>query len=282
MDEEKKFVESSAPTAEEAISKGLEELGLSRNDVEVEILDDGNRGLFGLGSREARVRLTVKANSDTPSERKSEEISSSKPQSVPVAEKQADKNRVIKERKPEIPSIEEEEPQPELVESPVEEYEQDEKEYILTVSRETIVELLEKMQVEADVSVQFAPDSHTKKPTVLVEITGEDLSILIGRRAETLNAIQYITRLIVGKELSRRVYLQVDVEGYRKRRERQLRRLARRMADQAINTGRNQVLEPMPPNERRLVHIELRDHPDVYTESVGEGNRRKVTIRLKN
>ncbi len=70
----------------------------------------------------------------------------------------------------------------------------------------------------------------------------------------------------------------IDVEGYRARREQQLRRLARRMADQAIELGRTMVLEPMPPNERRIIHIELRDHPSVATESIGEGARRKVTI----
>ena len=84
--------------------------------------------------------------------------------------------------------------------------------------------------------------------------------------------------MIVGKELGRSVPLIIDVEGYRKRREKQIRQLARRMADQAIKTGKRQFLEPMPANERRLVHIELRDYPGVATESVGEDPRRKVTI----
>jgi spoIIIJ-associated protein len=90
--------------------------------------------------------------------------------------------------------------------------------------------------------------------------------------------LQFITRLIVGKELHRPIALVIDVEGYRLRRERQVRQLAQRMADQVVKRSRTMALEPMPPNERRLVHLELRDHADVYTESVGEGNRRKVTI----
>ena len=117
--------------------------------------------------------------------------------------------------------------------------------------------------------------------TILVNIEGDDLSILIGRRSETLNALQYITSLIVGKRLNRWVPLMIDVQGYRARRERQLRVLARRMAEQAIHTGRRQVLEPMPANERRVIHLELRDHPQVATESIGDEPNRKVTIFVK-
>jgi len=104
------------------------------------------------------------------------------------------------------------------------------------------------------------------------------LNVLIGRRGKTLYALQYITRLILGKELKRPVAVVIDVEGYRARKEKQLRRLARRMAQQALETGRTMSLEPMAPNERRIIHIELRDDPNVSTVSVGEGDRRKVTI----
>jgi len=111
-----------------------------------------------------------------------------------------------------------------------------------------------------------------------VDVRGSDLSILIGPRAETLNALQYISGLIVSKEIGRTIPLVVDVEGFRARRIEQLRQLARRMADQAIKTGRRQVLEPMPASERRIIHMELRNHPQVSTESIGEDPRRKVTI----
>jgi spoIIIJ-associated protein len=141
------------------------------------------------------------------------------------------------------------------------------------------MDLLDRMKVNAHVTSRYgeAEDVHSKAP-VMVDIHGEDLSILIGRKAETLNALQYIASLIVGKELERSIPLVVDVEGYRARREQQIRQLARRMADQAIKTGRRQVLEPMPANERRLVHIELRNNPNVTTQSIGEEPRRKVTI----
>jgi spoIIIJ-associated protein len=97
-----------------------------------------------------------------------------------------------------------------------------------------------------------------------------------------LNALQYISSLIINKEIGRSIPLIVDVEGYRARRESQLRQLARRMADQTIKTGRRQILEPMPANERRIIHIELRNHPQVTTESIGEEPRRKITILPKS
>jgi spoIIIJ-associated protein len=106
--------------------------------------------------------------------------------------------------------------------------------------------------------------------------------VLIGRRSETLNAFQYIASLMVGKEVQQWVQLVIDVEGYRSRREKQLRRMARRMAEQAVKTGRRQTLEPMAANERRIIHIELRDHPAVFTESTGEDPHRKVCIIPKD
>jgi len=138
------------------------------------------------------------------------------------------------------------------------------------------------MKVKAGVTVQYnTSDEDNSRQSVQVNIQGNDLSILIGRQAETLNALQYITSLIVCKELGKSVPISIDVEGYRARREQQIRQLARRMADQAIKTGKRQILEPMPSNERRLVHLELRDHPQVSTESIGEEPRRKVTINPK-
>ncbi len=152
----------------------------------------------------------------------------------------------------------------------------------LRVSREVVTDLLEKMKVRAKVTAAYRPpEDDSDEPVVLVNVEGNDLSILIGRRSETLNALQYISSLIVCKRLDRWIPLMIDVQGYRARRERQLRQIARRMADQAIHTGRRQVLEPMPANERRLIHLELRDHPEVATESVGDEPNRKVTIFLK-
>jgi spoIIIJ-associated protein len=149
----------------------------------------------------------------------------------------------------------------------------------LHVARETVSELLERMNIKARVNTHLGElDEHNDSLPILVDISGEDLSILIGKRSETLNALQYISRLIVNKELGRNVNLILDVEGFRQRRDRQLRHLAQRMADQAMKTGRRQLLEPMPANERRIIHMELRNHPGVTTESQGEEPHRKVTI----
>jgi spoIIIJ-associated protein len=138
------------------------------------------------------------------------------------------------------------------------------------------------MHIDAKVEAKYvAPIDERDQRMVQVEILGRDLSILIGRRSETLNSLQYISSLIVAKEYGEWVPLMIDVQGYRERRERQLKVLARRMAEQVVHTGRRQNLEPMPANERRVIHMELRDHEYVMTESVGEEPNRKVTIILK-
>ncbi len=276
MTEKRASLEVIAPTVEEAIAKGLDDLGLAEDAVDVEVLDPGSRGLFGLGSRHARVRLTIKSTSPV----------EAGPAASTAAGVQAFQAKPVAAVAP--PAVEEppEDDQAEVgmtsqpgEEQPAEGPSGEDDEHILQVAQDTVGELLEKMKVHAMVSAHFgtADDAHSKPP-VLVDVHGDDLSILIGPRAETLNALQYISGLIVGKELGHSIPMIVDVEGYRTRREQQIRQLARRMADQAIKTGKRQVLEPMPANERRLVHIELRNNPDVTTQSIGEEPRRKVTI----
>ncbi|KAF0108388.1 MAG: hypothetical protein FD146_962 [Anaerolineaceae bacterium] len=149
---------------------------------------------------------------------------------------------------------------------------------LLRIARQTVTELLDKMKVPAFVDIRYGSADEEGSRPVLVDIHGDDLGVLIGRRAEILNALQYIVNLIVSKQAGHWVQVTIDVEGYRARRERQLRQMAQRMADQAVKTGHRQSLEPMPANERRLIHIELRDHPDVTTQSVGDEPARKVTI----
>ena len=244
-------LEKIAPNVEEAIAQGLTELGLEKAAVDVEVLDEGSRGLLGIGGRQARVRLTVKQGQTEPAAGLPEQ-----PQPPPLT--------------PQPPPIEGAEP----TEADFSVLDDN----LLFVSRQTVAELLEKMKVPARVEVRLGdPDEEGQRP-VLVDIHGDDLGVLIGRRAEILNALQYIVNLIVSKQVAHWVQVVVDVEGYRLRRERQLRQMANRMADQAIKTGRRQVLEPMPASERRLVHLELRDHPKVATQSIGEEPARKVTI----
>jgi spoIIIJ-associated protein len=248
---ERTTLEKIAPNVEEAIAQGLTELGLGKDGVDVEVLDEGSRGLLGIGGRQARVRLTVRLTQGAPE--------------IAIPEKPI-------------------EPQTAAPSQPVEGSEVKEADFsvlddnLLFVSRQTVAELLEKMKVPARIEVRYGePDEENQRP-VLVDIRGDDLGILIGRRAEILNAMQYIVNLIVSKQVEHWVQVIVDVEGYRARRDRQLRQMANRMADQAIKTGRRQVLEPMSASERRIIHLELRDHPNVSTQSIGEEPARKVTI----
>jgi spoIIIJ-associated protein len=266
MKDKRATLEVIAPSVEEAIEKGLADLGLPAEAVEVEVLDQGSRGLFGLGSRHARIRLAVK--SDEEQESPAETPPSIPP--VPVETRPASAASKVAPQKAEPTA-----PAAGAAVSVGADLE-------LQIARDTVKELLDTMKVQATVQVRYgeADDERSRVP-ILVDVNGDDLSILIGRRAETLNALQYISSLIVSKELGKPLSLVVDVEGYRARREGQIRQLARRMADQAVKTGRRQVLEPMPANERRIIHLELRDNEDVETESIGEEPRRKVTILPK-
>jgi spoIIIJ-associated protein len=134
------------------------------------------------------------------------------------------------------------------------------------------------MGLEAQVSAHYGDIDREDRRFIHVDVRGNDLSVLIGRRSETLNAFQYVASLIIGKESQQFVQLQVDVEGYRARREKQLVQMAQRMADQVAKNGRRQTLEPMPSAERRIIHIALRENPAVTTESTGEEPHRKVVI----
>ncbi len=129
--------------------------------------------------------------------------------------------------------------------------------------------------------VMVLPGTDEEGPEFVLDIVGADLGILIGRRGETLRDLEYICRLIVSQEMHHTVRFAVDVEGYRARRERVLRELARRMADRVRQNRQPITLEAMPPHERRIVHITLREHPTVKTQSIGEGEHRRVMILPK-
>jgi spoIIIJ-associated protein len=248
---ERTTLEKIAPNVEEAIAQGLAELGLGQDAVDVEVLDEGSRGLLGIGSRQARVRLTVKPAQSEQAAGASQKLE------TPQADTHSQPGESTEATEVDFSVLDDN---------------------LLFVSRQTVAELLEKMKVPARIEVRYGePDEEGQRP-VLVDIHGDDLGVLIGRRAEILNALQYIVNLIVSKQVEHWVQVVVDVEGYRARRERQLRQMANRMADQAIKTGRRQVLEPMTASERRIVHLELRDHPNVSTQSIGEDPARKVTI----
>jgi spoIIIJ-associated protein len=250
---ERTTLEKIAPSVDEAIEGGLMELGLTREAVDIEVLDEGSRGLLGIGGRQARVRLTLKQPKTN-----SELVSTS----------------ATENHRNEMPSKVEETLAPETMEAGFRSLDDN----LLFISRQTVVEILEKMKITARVEARYSEADEEGKRPVHIDIRGNDLGILIGRRAEILNAMQYVVNLIVSKQVEAWVQIVIDVEGYRARRERQLRQMAQRMADQAVRTGRRQVLEPMAAVERRIVHLELRNHPKVITQSIGEEPSRKVTI----
>jgi spoIIIJ-associated protein len=240
-EEGKRSVEASGKDVEEAIAQGLAELGKTRDEVEIEVLSEGSRGLFGLGAEEARVRISVVG-----------------PQ---VVEEVVEKIEVEEEEKVEKPAA-----------PPLERDCQQ-------IAKGTLEELLAKMGIRAQVVIRQKVDvEEGELLPVVLDIVGDDLGILIGRRGETLAALQYITRLAVSRKTRRWYPLVVDVEQYKVRRERSLRRLAQRMAERVSFSQQPMALEAMPAYERRIVHITLRDHPSVTTRSVGEGDQRKVTI----
>lgn len=234
-------VEATGTDVEGAVAEALMRLGVDRGDVEVEVLEEASRGVLGFGSRDARVRLTVRPELQ--------------PADVPGAVAPLADEAPLK---PVEPAMDHDN---------------------TSLARSVMEELLALLEIEgAKVEVrqaEAAPDE--KHPPLVLDVTTPTDS-LVGRRGETLAALQHVTRLIVGRECGGRSRLVVDVNGYKVRRERTLRRLALRLAQQAVDMERTVVLEPMPPNERRIIHLALRDHPRVSTESIGEGDRRKVTI----
>lgn len=243
---ERRNVVASGKTVDEAIRNGLQMLGVRRNEIDVEIITEGSRGVLGFGAENARVRLLVKEP----------------PKPEPVQRPPAEPPKPEPAAPAPEPEVEGEEPTPE------------------EVGREVLSEVLRLMGIRATVEAQLGHElaDEGEEPPVVLNITGEDLGILIGRRGETLRALQYLVRLMVSHRLKHWTNLVVDVESYLLRRRRSLESLANRMAEQAVRTGRIQAFEPMPAYERRLVHIALRKNPKVTTQSIGEGERRKVTV----
>jgi len=150
---------------------------------------------------------------------------------------------------------------------------------VTEAARQIVSELLGHMEIDAEVQVYYVEAHSGEADTTLqVDLEGQDLGLLIGRKGETLAALQYIARVILANKLDRWVHLNLDVGGYKKHREQQLRRLAQRMAQQVEQFGRPISLEPMPAYERRIIHITLQDRQGVTTGSSGEESHRHVTI----
>ena len=238
-------VEVSAKTVDEAIDIALEDLGLKRSQVDIEVLTPGKPGLFGLGGEQARVRVTALVE---PTRRPPED-----------GEEEAMPEEMLGERV-EIKDLDAEEVQ---------------------AAHQFLRELLILMDISADVSVR-EPETAADglgRATAVLDVEGDDLGLLIGRCGSTLSALQYLINVLVTRKLGSRVLVTVDVEAYHRRREDTLRSLARRMADRVRQSRRPMTLEPMPAAERRIIHIALADDPSVMTASTGFGEGRKIVIR---
>jgi spoIIIJ-associated protein len=244
-------VEVGAKTVDEAIDIALEELGLRRNQVEIEILTPGKPGLFGLGGEQARVRVTAHEGVEVHRADVEDEADAT---SMPSREELFGDSEI------EVKDINAEE---------------------VDLASDYLRTLLELMEINAEVSVR-APETAADglgRATAVLDIDGEDLGLLIGRRGSSLAALQYLVNVMVTRRLGSRVLVTIDVEHYHRRREDSLRGLARRMADRVRQSRRPVTLEPMPAAERRIIHLALSEDQYVMTASVGQGDERKVVIR---
>jgi len=202
-------IEITAGTVEQAIEKAEAQLGLTRDQLKVEVIREGRAGILGVGGREAVIRVSSTA----------------------------------------LPE-----------------------EDVVSRVTEVLDTLLGLMGVQGKVEVL------SDELPLALNIKGDDLGILIGRRGQTLVALEYVTKLIVVQRLKAWLPLTIDVGGYRKHRRDSLQKLALYLAEQVKSRRRAMPMEPMPPDERRIIHLALADHPDVTTQSIGEGENRKVVI----
>ena len=252
-------VEASGKTVEEAIENALDELGAERDEVEIDVLAEPKKGRLGIGGHEARVRVWLIGDEDEVDGNVADPDDAAGDEDEDADDEPSDGNRLI-------------------VNAEGEEIE-DEAEYAAQI----LDQLLALMGIEADVSIRDAetPGDGLGMAKAVLEVEGDDLGVLIGRRGETLGSLQYLLNLMVARQLGDGNYFTVDIEGYRRRRERQLKTLAQRTAEQVKRTKRPVTLDPMPPNERRIIHLTLSEDRYVQTDSIGEGDERKVSVSLK-
>ena len=309
-----KSIEATGKTVNDAIRNGLEQLGLERDDVEIQVIEMGSPGLFGMFGKRARVRLTEKgadpaldiempvlsldggsgrkprsekpraekpakvekpAEADAPDESAEGEEASDKP-----AKKRRSRNRRRKpsgERAESVDEVEETqapEPAPVIEHEPFVATPADQWSETARKAADFLSGLTERMDVPVSIEVMEAPEQ------LRMQMAGDNMSLLIGRRGETLDALQYLTSLTVNRGREDYLRISIDTENYRAKREESLRKLAVRMAGRAKKSGKRVALEPMNPYERRILHSALQNDPEVTTHSEGEEPYRRVIITL--
>ncbi len=298
-------IEASGKSVDEAILQALSRLGKRRDEVDVTVLQEPSRGAFGIGSKDARVRATVHpANVGAVITPEMADAILGPDETFPEEELyvedeegefEDEDEEFMDEDEKEGEFDEEEEPAPFLssptispelaselglgdvsvTEGEMQEVETPTREDV-EITVDVLQHILRYMNIPATVQVRS-----TNPLTLNIHGIHENLGLLIGRRGETLAALQLLVSLIVGHRTKHRMRIIIDAENYRQRREENLRSLALRVAQQVRNYRRSIALEAMPPHERRIVHIALSESKDISTESIGEGDARRVVISLK-
>lgn len=277
-------VEIQAYSVEEAVRLALEQLELSERDVDIEILsdagpDEGDEALVRVTAKGMASQPVPRGNRGSPGASQRGQGAGAGRESRPP--RQPGPRRVPGDRPSQRGAPPRERPRPAAAERPRDLDRVDEAEE--KVAKEIVRELLGSMGIAADVVAVDNPSTMPldaeDPPTIFIDILGQDLGMLIGRRGDHLSQLQYLVNLIANRRLDSWTRVVIDVEGYRSRREESLVGLAERVARQVSRSRRPIVLEPMPPNERRIVHLTLRSNPDVTTESNGEGTMRRVTVQ---
>ena len=303
-------IEASGKSVDDAVLQALAGLKKRRDEVEITVLQEPSRGTFGLGNKEARVRVTVRSGSTaaiiTPQmadailgpdeDEYLEEEEAGDFDDEEFAEDEEEEGEEFDAEEYEEDELGEEGPIPSFtpprsgkypsellselgdvsaVEGEMQEVESPSSDDVdLTV--DVLQHILQFMNIRAMVQVRS-----TDPLTLNIQGINENLGLLIGRRGETLSALQLLVSLIVGHRTKHRMRIIIDAENYRERREENLRSLALRVAQQVRNYRRSIALEAMPPHERRIVHIALSESKDISTESIGEGDARRVVISLR-
>ena len=271
-------------TVEDAVKRALLQLHVSLDEIDVDVLSAGSRGVLGLGREDARVRVRLRSQPYS-EEAEAEEPEAELPEAAeepqvepvvdepmadePVDNEPADDEAAPPDAAPPAPAVAEpaapvgRRPRGELLESG---------EDLEHEAEDLLESLLERMGIMADF------DLVSEDPLSYNIVGDDDFGRLIGRQGETLRAFGYLVNLMLGRRLGRPCRVIVDVNGYRQRREDQLAELATTLADEVRSTQEPITLDAMPPNERRLVHVALADDEDVRTYSIGEGDERRVVI----
>lgn len=288
-------------TVEEAVAEGLAQLGITRAEAIVHVVEEPSGGLFGLLRRKQAV-VDVSAEDSREDLEKAVRRLVSEAAAVPAetaeAEEAAEAAEPAEVKEPEETEAEEAAPAEAETEAPAEETAEEAKkeeadEEAPAKAREERPFSAEEQNETAEEAKKFLAgvfkgmdldvtmEKMVNEERILLNLRGKGLGILIGKHGQTLNALQYLTNLAAGRLYHHRYFVMLDVENYRSRREQTLTALAKRLAEKAKRTGESVELEPMEPGERRIIHLALQADPDIVTDSEGEGSGRHVVIRLK-